>query len=97
MAVGVISLVGYLVGQPLLYYYVENLNTGMAMHTSVLFALMGFALSILKAPEEIIYSPVRIQTKLVSLFLASSMIPIIFVLGLNYTITQNLEPLHTTA
>jgi signal transduction histidine kinase len=97
MAIGTVSLAGRLVNQPLLYYYVENFSTAMAIHTSILFALIGFALSILKAPQKIIYSTIKIQTKLISLFLASSLIPIIFVFGLNFTIAQNLETNHTNS
>lgn len=97
MAIGTVSLAGHLINQPLLYYYVENLSTAMAIHTSVLFALIGFALCILKTPQKIIYSAIKIQTKLISLFLASSIIPIIFVFGLNFTIVRNLETSHTNS
>ena len=45
----------------------------------------------LKTPEKITYSTVKIQTKLITLFLASSIIPIIFVTGLNFNIAQDLE------
>jgi signal transduction histidine kinase len=95
MAIGAISLVGHLINQPLLYYYVENISTAMAIHTSILFTLIGFVLSTLKAPEKIIRSTLKIQTKLISLFLASSVIPIIFVVGLNFSITQNSETSHS--
>jgi signal transduction histidine kinase len=89
LAIGVVSLLGYLVDQPTLYYYIENVSTAMAIHTSVLFALIGYALSALRPPTKVVYSSVRIQTKLLSLFLASSIIPIIFVIGLNYNIADS--------
>jgi len=91
MAIGGVSLVGHVTSQPILYYYVDGFSTGMAIHTSILFALIGFALSMLKTPEKITYSTVKIQTKLITLFLASSIIPIIFVTGLNFNIAQDLE------
>lgn len=38
------SLLGYLTDSPLLYYYVPGKSTGMAVHTSILFLLMGVKL-----------------------------------------------------
>ncbi|MEM3065347.1 MAG: HAMP domain-containing sensor histidine kinase [Candidatus Nitrosotenuis sp.] len=83
LAVGATSLIGHLSGQPVLYYYVENVSTAMAIHTGALFAMIGFALSQLKPPQKLAYSTTTIQTKLLSLFLASSITPIIFIMGLN--------------
>lgn len=94
ITLGAISLTGYLIGQPFLYYYIENISTGMAIHTSILLILIGSAFYMLQTPEKIIYSPMKIQTKLISLFLASSIIPIIFVIGLNFNIVQNSDLSH---
>lgn len=38
---GAIAVFGYLSGIPLLYYYVTGLNTAMALHTAVLFIILG--------------------------------------------------------
>jgi signal transduction histidine kinase len=97
MIIGVVSFVGYLIEQPLMYYYVKGVNTGMAIHTGVLFTLMGFALSMYQQPEKIVLSTMKIQTKLVSLFLTSSIIPIIFIVGLNFSLVQSFGTVHTNS
>lgn len=89
LAVGAVSLIGHLSGQPLLYYYVENISTAMAIHTGILFVLIGYALSQLKSPQKLTYTTTKIQTKLLFLFLASSIIPIIFIVGLNFNMTNS--------
>jgi succinate dehydrogenase hydrophobic anchor subunit len=43
-AIGVIALVGYIFDAPILYYYVEGVNSAMACHTAVLFVLLGVGL-----------------------------------------------------
>jgi signal transduction histidine kinase len=80
-----------------MYYHIENVSTGMAIHTSVLFALIGFALSMQRPPEKTVYSSIKIQTKLVSLFLTSSIIPIIFIIGLNFSLVQSFGAAHTNS
>ncbi|MFN3653770.1 MAG: ATP-binding protein [Candidatus Nitrosotenuis sp.] len=88
LAVGAVSLIGHLSNQPMLYYYVENISTAMAIHTGVLFVLIGYALIQLKLPQKLTYTTIKIQTKLLILFLASSIIPIIFIVGLDYNATN---------
>lgn len=39
--IGAIALVGYLFQAPLLYYYVEGINSAIAFHTAALFVLVG--------------------------------------------------------
>jgi signal transduction histidine kinase len=88
--IGLISLLGYITNQPALYYYIPNVNTGMAIHTSVLFTILGIALLLLKddtKPQNI--KSVKIQTKLIFLFLSSSLIPLVFVLGLVFNQLEN--------
>lgn len=41
---GAAALLGYALGEPALYYYWKNLSTAMAMHTALLFMLVGAAL-----------------------------------------------------
>ncbi|NDB33735.1 MAG: HAMP domain-containing protein, partial [Nitrososphaeria archaeon] len=95
--IGSVAIIGHLTSQPLLYYYVENLNTGMAIHTGILFTLIGISLRLLKISENTVYSTIKIQTKLFCLFLASSIIPIVFIVGLNFTVTQNFDMSHTNS
>ncbi|MEM3169318.1 MAG: HAMP domain-containing sensor histidine kinase [Candidatus Nitrosotenuis sp.] len=89
MTVGAVSLIGHLSDQPLLYYYIENISTAMAIHTGILFVLIGYALSQLKSPQKLTYTTMKIQTKLLILFLTSSIIPIIFIMGLNYKVMNS--------
>lgn len=42
--IAIIALLGYALDIPELYYYVDELSTGMAIHTAVLFFLLGVAL-----------------------------------------------------
>ena len=44
MIVSSIAFVGYLFNIPFLYFYVEDLSTGMAVHTSILFLHLGLVL-----------------------------------------------------
>ncbi|NDB52307.1 MAG: sensor histidine kinase [Nitrosopumilaceae archaeon] len=51
----------------------------------------------MKISENTVYSTIKIQTKLFCLFLASSIIPIVFIVGLNFTVTQNFDMSHTNS
>lgn len=42
--IGTIAIVGYIIDAPLMYYYVEGVNSAMACHTAVLFVLLGIGL-----------------------------------------------------
>ena len=88
--IGIIAVVGYAINQPILYYYVDYANSAMAIHTSILFTALGIALILSKnntIPQPI--KSVKIYTKIISLFLASSLIPIMFVVGLNFNILDD--------
>jgi hypothetical protein len=43
-AIGALAIVGYIIGVPVLYYFIEGTNSGMACHTAVLFVLLGTGL-----------------------------------------------------
>jgi hypothetical protein len=43
-AIGATSIVGYFIDAPLLYYYVEGVNSAIAFHTAALFVLLGTGL-----------------------------------------------------
>ncbi|MGQ0771883.1 MAG: ATP-binding protein [Nitrososphaerota archaeon] len=81
--IGVISLAGYATNQSTLYYYYPNVSTAMALHTSMLFTMLGIALFFLKADTKLEYvTSVKIRTKLIFLFSASSIIPLLFIFSL---------------
>lgn len=88
--IGMISVIGYATNQPALYYYIDNVSSAMAIHTSILFAALGAALILTKNHTTIQRGEsVKIATKITSLFLASSLIPIIFVVGLSFNILDD--------
>ena len=88
--IGIISIIGYVVNQPILYYYIDNVSTAMAIHTSFLFTSLGIALILSRNNITVQHGEsVKIYTKILSLFLASSVIPIIFVIGLNFNILES--------
>ena len=88
--IGIISIIGYVVNQPILYYYIDNVSTAMAIHTSFLFTSLGIALILSRNNITVQHGKsVKIYTKILSLFLASSVIPIIFVIGLNFNILES--------
>jgi signal transduction histidine kinase len=83
LIIGAISVVGYIVNQPLMYYYVPNMSTAMAINTSVLFVAIGAAFVFLgKNANMQRAKSMKIRTRLMSLFLIASLIPIIFMVGL---------------
>ncbi len=41
LAVSLVALFGYLIGEPVLYYYWPRWSTGMAIHTATFFAMLG--------------------------------------------------------
>lgn len=90
--IGIISIIGYVVNQPILYYYIDNVSSAMAIHTSILFTVLGIALIFLRNDITVQRGEfIKIHTKILSLFLASSVIPIIFVIGLNFNIIENVS------
>ncbi len=45
--IGALAVVGYIFNAPLLYYFVEGVNSAMAFHTALLFVLLGMGLTCL--------------------------------------------------
>jgi hypothetical protein len=43
-AIGAIAIVGYIIDAPLMYYYIEGVNSAIALHTAALFVLLGIGL-----------------------------------------------------
>ena len=55
MTIGGLALLGYLLNMPALYYYLTDISTAMAIHTSTLFVLIGIGLlSLHKGREEVL-------------------------------------------
>jgi len=52
MAIALLALIGYVVDQPFLYYFIDGKSTGMAIHTSILFVLMGVSMIFNGSKEE---------------------------------------------
>jgi PAS domain S-box-containing protein len=91
---GSLSLVGYATNLPYLYYYMPGLSTAMAIHTSILFVLSGMALVVLKphyTTEHKTIRSVKLKTKLITLFMISSAIPIIFIGTLGCNLSKSSE------
>ena len=45
--IGAVAVAGYIINAPLLYYFIEGTNSAMAIHTAILFVLLGVGLSCL--------------------------------------------------
>jgi hypothetical protein len=43
-AIGAVAIVGYIIDAPLLYYYIEGINSAIAFHTAALFVILGIGL-----------------------------------------------------
>ena len=43
-SIGAVAVAGYIIGTPLLYYYIEGINSAIAFHTAGLFVLLGTGL-----------------------------------------------------
>lgn len=48
VTVGAVAVLGYIFNAPLLYYFVENTSTAMALHTAILFCLLGIGFILLQ-------------------------------------------------
>jgi nitric oxide reductase large subunit len=45
--IGIIAVGGYIINMPLLYYLVKGFSTAMALHTAILFVILGIGLILL--------------------------------------------------
>ena len=50
--IGAVGVLGYLIGQPLLYYEIPGFSNAIAIHTTSLFALLGVAIFIIGRIQE---------------------------------------------
>ena len=88
--IGGLALAGYAFGLPELFYSIPGSSTAMAVNTALLFVTAGIAfvllsrhdLNSISKPEQkqkLSIKQVSIRTKLITLFLVVSLIPIIFI------------------
>jgi nitric oxide reductase large subunit len=42
--IGALAVIGYIINAPLLYYFISGVNSAMALHTAILFVLLGIGL-----------------------------------------------------
>jgi hypothetical protein len=45
--IGALAITGYMIGAPVLYYYIAGINSAIALHTAILFLALGAGLSCL--------------------------------------------------
>ncbi len=95
--IGALALVGYAANTPVLYYEFEGVSNAMAIHGAATFVLIGIALVILgKNKSQAAYTKtVLIRTKLMSLFLTISIIPITFLGIITYMLIREFEIIHS--
>ncbi|MBA4422729.1 MAG: hypothetical protein C0390_06445 [Syntrophus sp. (in: bacteria)] len=89
-AVGATALLGYVTGLPWLYFFIPGFSSAMAIHTAVLFAVLGAGLvfagkiyPFLRTERHKRHVP--IGAKLFVLFVLLSVIPMLFITVLNFT------------
>jgi PAS domain S-box-containing protein len=101
--IGGLAISGYVFHQPLLYFTVERWSTAMALHTAILFVILGIGLVLLRKEKEKKRRFLSIQRKIILIFLAISIMPMSFVGILIYSNARdslgetNLERLRTLA
>jgi len=50
-AIGFVAVLGYILNIPFVYYYIEGINTGMALNTAILFVIIGIGLFLIGKEE----------------------------------------------
>lgn len=94
--VGIISgtgLAGYVVNLPFLYFDFGNVSHATALHTTILSLITGISLIFIGNDKNnpVITGFHQIKTRLISLFLTISIIPIIFLGIITYLLIQDFE------
>ena len=85
------AILGYITNLQSMRYEVGNFSSGMAIHTAFTFMIVGIAFVFLTKiiPQKTVTKKVSIQTKIITIILAS-LVPIILVSSLNYSSSQQL-------
>ena len=70
-----VALLGYFTDHPFLYYVIENISEGMALHTAILFVLLGLGLSFMglsQASQRKNFGGTSIKNRLIICFLLTA-------------------------
>lgn len=51
--IGGVAIIGYIFNAPVFYYTIEGFSTAMALHTAILFVLLGIGLILLKGKDNV--------------------------------------------
>ncbi|NOS62512.1 MAG: HAMP domain-containing histidine kinase [Nitrosarchaeum sp.] len=91
--IGGIALAGYAFNLHFLYWDFENVSNAMALHTGILFLIAGISLILIGNDKNnpVITGSHQIKTRLISLFLTISIIPIIFLGIITYILIRDFE------
>jgi len=95
--IGSISLIGYGLDMPILYNDFENISNAMAFPTAILFLITGVSMMLVCSDKNnpVITGSYQIKTRLISLFLTISLIPIIFLGTMTYLLIRDLEVINS--
>lgn len=90
--IGALAIVGYIVNLPALYYSVEGWSTAMALHTAIMFVLLGTGITFLAKSTSIEETAhvkhITIKSKLIIIIL-TSILPLAVLTGaLNYAYVE---------
>ncbi len=90
--IGALAIVGYIVNLPALYYSVEGWSTAMALHTAIMFVLLGTGITFLarntSVEETSHVKHISIKSKLIIIIL-TSILPLTVLTGaLNYAYVE---------
>lgn len=87
--IGTTALVGFATGLPQMYYFIQDVSSAMALHTSVLFVILGTGIILLRPYHQVTQTGyMKKRTKVLSYFLIATMTPIIFISVLSYNIIK---------
>ncbi len=92
--IGTIALLGYATNQPTLYFDFEETSSALAFHTAILFTMSGAALILLgndKKKDPPNMESFQIKTKVISLFMIISIVPIVFLALIIFLLIRDFE------
>ncbi len=82
--IGGLAVLGYLFNQPILYYTMGGWSTAMALHTALLFVMLGIGLIWIRKKEHTEPKFLSIRIKFITVFLTISLIPLAFVTSMTF-------------
>ena len=95
--IGSLALLGYVLNVPILYYAFENISNAMPIPPAVLFLMTGVSLILISHDKNnpVIIGSYQLKTRLLSLFLTISSIPLIFLGLMTYILLRDSEIIHS--